>query len=225
MSDETQAQTHTEQQSSEAHKTSAPVENTPKEGQQNTPRRATKRNFRSKAPRRTRERVQPEFEQKIISLRRVTRVMAGGRRFSFSVGMVIGDKRGRVGFGLAKANDTSQAIQKAVNIAKQNLIKIQLTDDFSLPYSVSAKYKAARVELSPNFGRGLVSGSSVRTVLEFAGIKDVTSRVLSRSRNQLNNAKAAMKALEPFVVARGAAAQKKQETKKPATSGRDTKKS
>ena len=186
------------------------------------PRRATKRNFRSKAPRRGggRERVKPEFDQKIISLRRVTRVMGGGRRFSFSVAMVIGDKQGRVGFAVAKSGDTSQAIQKAVLEAKKNLVKLQLTDEHSLPHEASAKFNSARITLRPNFGRGLVSGSAVRTVLELAGVKNVTSRVLSRSRNQINNAKAALEALEPFIVARGAAAQKKKTSSQTSGSGR-----
>ena len=227
MSDEKQVQNNTAEETStvNAGKTTAPestteaaVTATPETSAATTatpetkeePRRATKRNFRSKAPARggSRERVKPEFDQKIISLRRVVRVMGGGRRFSFSVAMVLGDKQGRVGFGVAKAGDTSQAIQKAVLIAKQNLVKLQLTDDHSLPHEVDAKYNSARITLRPNFGRGLVSGSAVRTILELAGIKNVTSRVLSRSRNQINNARAALDALEPFIVARGAAAQK-----------------
>lgn len=214
MSDETQVQNNTAEETqapetkTEAAVAAAPAASDAKE----EPRRATKRNFRSKAPQRgggSRERVKPEFDQKIISLRRVVRVMGGGRRFSFSVAMVIGDKQGRVGFAVAKAGDTSQAIQKAVTVAKQNLVKLQLTDDHSLPYEVDAKFNSARITLRPNFGRGLVSGSSVRTILELAGIKNVTSRVLSRSRNQINNARATLAALESFVVARGAAAQKK----------------
>lgn len=220
MSDETQVQNNTAEETkapettTEAVATAAPETPAAKSVTSETkeePRRATKRNFRSKAPQRggSRERMKPEFDQKIISLRRVVRVMGGGRRFSFSVAMVLGDKQGRVGFGVAKAGDTSQAIQKAVTIAKQNLIKLQLTEDHSLPHEVEAKFNSARITLRPNFGRGLVSGSAVRTILELAGVKNVTSRVLSRSRNQINNARAALAALEPFVVARGAAAQKK----------------
>jgi small subunit ribosomal protein S5 len=170
--------------------------------QDEKPKRATKRNFRSRAPRR-RERVKPEFEQKIIALRRVTRVMAGGRRFSFSVSLVIGDRQGRVGLGQGKATDTSLAIEKAFNDAKRNLVKLQLTDDRSIAYESRAKFNAAVVTLAPNYGRGLVSGSAVRTILEFAGITNTTSRVLTRSRNKMNNARATMKALEPFVIARG----------------------
>ena len=146
--------------------------------------------------------------------------MAGGRRFSFSVAMVIGDKRGRVGIGLAKANDTSFAIQKALNDAKRNLVLLKLTDDFSLPHEVDAKFNAARINLRPNGGRGLVAGSSARTVLEFAGIKNVTARIISRSRNKINNARATLEALDTFVVARGQGAQKKE---KPRPEKRDYK--
>lgn len=174
-----------------------------------------RRSLRGRGPKRVgrgaggRERVKPEFEQKIISIRRVTRVMAGGRRFSFSVVMVIGDRRGRVGVGVGKANDTSLAIQKAINDGKKELVRLQLNDQHSIPHEVSAKFNSASVTLRPNYGRGVVAGSSVRTVLELAGIKDTSGRVLSRSKNKLNNARATIDALAPFVTARGAAASKK----------------
>lgn len=154
-----------------------------------------------------RERVKPEFDQKIINIRRVTRVMAGGRRFAFSVAIVIGDKKGRVGVGLGKASDTSIAIQKAYNDAKKNLVKLKLNAQYSIDYEVQTKFSSAIVNLRPNYGRGIVAGSAVRTVLELAGIKDVTGRVISRSRNKLNNARAAFEALTPFVALRGLAAQ------------------
>ncbi len=167
-------------------------------------KKTAKRNFRSKAPRR--EKVKPDFDQKIILLRRVTRVMAGGRRFSFSVSLVIGDRNGRVGIGQGKAGDTSLAIEKAFNDAKSNMIKLQLNDDHSIDFATQAKYNSAQVELRPNYGRGLVAGSALRTILEFAGVRNVTAKVLSRSRNKMNNARATVEALQPFVIARGAAA-------------------
>lgn len=157
-------------------------------------------NRRGKGRRQQKERVKPEFDQKIVSLRRVTRVMAGGRRFSFSVAMVIGDKKGRVGVGVGKANDTSQAIQKAYNDAKNNMIFVQTTDERSLPFASEAKFKATSVTIRPNGGRGLVAGSSVRNVLELAGLNHVTARVMTRSRNKLNNARAAMAALQPYAA-------------------------
>lgn len=137
-----------------------------------------------------------EFEQKIIGIRRVTRVMAGGRRFTFSVAMVIGDKKGRVGVGLGKAADTALAIEKATRAAKKSMITLNLTDSKSLPTDVSAKFCASQVVMRPSKGRGLVAGSSVRTVLVLAGVTDVTAKVLSRSKSPINNARAAMKALE-----------------------------
>ena len=137
-----------------------------------------------------------EFAQKLIGIRRVARVMAGGRRFNFSVGIVIGDKQGRVGVGLGKAADTQLAIDKATRSAKRNMVLIPLTKSRSVAHNVHAKYCASVVEIRPSPGRGLVAGSSVRTVLELAGVTDVTAKLLSRSKNPLNNARAAMEALK-----------------------------
>ncbi len=142
------------------------------------------------------ERVRPEFEQKIINIRRVTRVMAGGRRFSFSVAMVIGDKRGKVGVGIGKAGDTQQAIEKAVRNAKKHMIVVPMNKDSHIPHDIKVKYASSEVMIMPAPGRGLVAGSSVRTVLEHAGVKDVTAKIFSRSKNKLNNARAAIEALK-----------------------------
>ncbi|MBI1975471.1 MAG: 30S ribosomal protein S5 [Candidatus Vogelbacteria bacterium] len=141
------------------------------------------------------DRPAPEFAQKILGIRRVARVVAGGRRFSFSVALVLGDKQGRVGVGLGKAGDTSLAIDKATKSAKRAMIKVPLTTDRSIRTESEAKYAASRVFLKPARGRGLVAGSAVRSVLDLAGITDVDAKVLSRSKNQLNNARAALKAL------------------------------
>lgn len=142
------------------------------------------------------ERQRPEFEQKIISIRRVTRVMAGGRRFSFSVSMVIGDKKGRVGVGIGKAGDTQLAIEKAIRDAKNHMITVTMNKDGHIPHDVHVKVASSDVMIMPAPGRGLVAGSSVRTVLEMAGVKDVTAKLLSRSKNKLNNARAAVEALK-----------------------------
>lgn len=136
-----------------------------------------------------------EFEQKIITIRRVSRTVAGGRRFSFSVAMVIGDKKGRVGFGLGKAGDTALAIDKAIRSAKKNLVTIPRTKTHSIPHATGAKYSAAVIELRPAHGRGLVAGASARTVLEHAGITDVTSKLLARTKNQIAIARATIQAL------------------------------
>jgi small subunit ribosomal protein S5 len=142
------------------------------------------------------ERVKPEFDQKIISIRRVTRVMAGGRRFSFSVSMVIGDKKGKVGVGIGKAGDTQLAIEKAVRDAKKHMIVVPMDKYGRIPHDVHVKYASSEVMIIPAAGRGLVAGSSVRTVLEHAGVKDVTAKLFSRSKNKLNNARAAVEALK-----------------------------
>ena len=151
-------------------------------------RRRTRRNNRRD------ERVRQEYEQNIISIRRVTRVMAGGRRFSFSVAMVIGNKRGKVGVGIGKAGDTQLAIEKAVRNAKKNIIDVVMNKDSHIPHDVEAKYASGEVMIMPAPGRGLVAGSSVRTVLELAGVKDVTAKLFSRSKNKLNNARVAIAA-------------------------------
>lgn len=137
-----------------------------------------------------------EFAQKIVSIRRVARVMAGGRRFNFSVSIVLGDKRGRVGVGLGKAADTALAIDKASRDAKRKMFTVDLTKNRSIRHNIGAKYASSVVEIRPSRGRGLVAGSSVRTVLELAGVTDVTAKLLSRSRNPLNNARAAITALK-----------------------------
>jgi small subunit ribosomal protein S5 len=142
------------------------------------------------------ERVKPEFDQKIISIRRVTRVMAGGRRFSFSVAMVIGDKRGRVGVGIGKAGDTQLAIEKAIRDARKHMIIVPMNKDSHIAHDVHTKYASSEVMIMPAPGRGIVAGSSVRTVLEHAGVKDVTAKIFSRSKNKLNNARAAVEALK-----------------------------
>ena len=140
------------------------------------------------------DRPKPEFDQKIIDIRRVTRVVAGGRRFSFSVALVAGDRKGAIGLGLGKAGDTSLAINKALRNAKKNMIKIKLTKTMSIPHEISAKFSSSSVKLMPNKGRGLVAGSAVRDIIKLAGIKDITGKILSGSKNKLNNAKAVMSA-------------------------------
>ena len=142
------------------------------------------------------ERAKPEYDQKILAIRRVTRVVSGGRRMTFSVAIVIGDRKGLVGLGTGKAIDTSMAITKAQKSAKKNMLKLKLTETQSLPHDVQAKFASAKVMLMPNRGRGLISGSATRDILLLAGVKDVTTKILSGSKNKLNNARATMKALE-----------------------------
>jgi small subunit ribosomal protein S5 len=131
----------------------------------------------------------------MITIRRVARTVAGGRRFSFSVAIILGNKKGKVGVGLGKAGDTTLAIDKATRDAKKHMITVALTKDGSIAHDVSAKYAASRVSFMPAPGRGLVAGSSVRPVLELAGITNIVAKVHSGSKNGLNNARAAIEAL------------------------------
>jgi small subunit ribosomal protein S5 len=141
------------------------------------------------------ERPKPEFDQKMVSIRRVTRVVAGGRRMTFAVAIAIGDKKGSVGLGTGKGVDTAIAIVKALRQAKKNMFKIKTTKEMSIPHEVSAKYASSKLIIKPNHGKGLVSGSTVRDMLVLAGIKNVTAKLHSGSKNKLNNARVAYKAL------------------------------
>ena len=145
-------------------------------------------------PRAPRERG--EFEQVTIDARRVARVMAGGRRFNFSLVVVIGDKKGRVGVGLGKGVDTALAIDKATRDAKKHLFTVPRTKSGSIPHQVSMKYASSTVEIIPSKGRGLVAGSAMRTVLDLAGVTDVVTKIHSRSKNKLTIARATVAALK-----------------------------
>ena len=194
----------TEEAKAAAASTDAPATEAKSDAPTRGPRRGGRGGDRNdkRNPRRPRrggrreERTRPEYDQKIVSIRRVTRVMAGGRRFSFSVSMVIGDKKGKVGVGVGKAGDTQLAIEKAMRAAKKNLITVPMNKDHHIPHDVHVKYASSEVMIMPAPGRGLVAGSSVRTVLELAGVKDVTAKIFSRSKNKLNNARAAVEALK-----------------------------
>jgi len=147
-----------------------------------------------------RKREKPEFEQKLLDLARVTRVVKGGRRFSFRATMVIGDKKGRVGVGVGKGSDVSNAIGKAVNDAKKGLINIDISKG-TIPYDIDIKMGSAKVMMKPaKEGRGIVAGGAVRAVVDLVGIKDVVSKSLGTS-NKLNVARATVKALGEFEIA------------------------
>lgn len=147
-----------------------------------------------------RERVKPEFDSKIIDIRRVTRVTSGGRRMQFSVAVVVGDKKGRVGVGLGKGIDTALAVEKATREAKKHLIRVPLGDKGNIPHAVEGKLGSARIKIFPARGSGIVAGSSARAVIELAGIKDVCAKILSGSKNRLANARVAIVALENLVT-------------------------
>lgn len=145
--------------------------------------------------RRRGEKSNDEFDQKVIEVARVTRVMAGGKRMSFRACVVIGDHKGRVGVGLRKGADVSMAINKAVRAAKKTLINVKIVND-TIPGRVVQKFGAAQVLLKPApLGTGVIAGGAVRAVLELAGVKNVVSKMLG-SKNKVNNIRAALVALE-----------------------------
>lgn len=155
-----------------------------------------------------------EFEQKLLDVARVARVVAGGRRFSFRALAVVGDKQGRVGVGVAKGPDVQIATQKAVRVAKKNLITIPMKGG-TIAHAVEAKYGSAVVFLKPaRSGRGIIAGGPVRVICELGGLEDVSAKILSRSTNKITNARAAIEALKKLGTSRSRAmAQKEAEEK------------
>lgn len=150
----------------------------------------------SRKPLKREGRVKQEFDNKLLEIRRVTRVVSGGRRFSFSASVVAGDRKGKVGVGVGKAGDTPIAIEKALRDAKKNMIQVKLTSTSSIPHEVNAKYIGSVISIVPSPGKGIIAGSSARAVLEMAGINAVSAKMLSRSKNKINNARAAVEALK-----------------------------
>lgn len=140
------------------------------------------------------KREKPEYDQKLLDLARVTRVVKGGRRFRFRASLVIGNKKGRVGVGVGKGGDVSEAIRKAYEDAKKNLISVPIKKN-TIPHEIHYKLGSAKIILKPaKIGRGIVAGGAVRAVVEFAGIKDIVSKSLGTS-NKLNVARATSAAL------------------------------
>lgn len=142
------------------------------------------------------EKNQSEFQQKILDVRRVARVMAGGRRFSFRVTVVIGNKKGKVGVGTAKGLDVTESVEKAVRQAKKNLIQVKMNED-TIPHDVSFKFKSAKIILKPaKKGAGIIAGGAVRSVCDMAGIRDISGKITGRSSNMINNSLATIGALK-----------------------------
>lgn len=154
-----------------------------------------KREGGERKPRTFFEKPKPEFDQKMVSIRRVTRVVAGGRRMTFAVALAIGDKKGSIGLGTGKGGDTAIAIAKALRQAKKNMFKIKTTKEMSIERPVEAKFSSSKLEMMPNRGKGLVAGSTVRDMLILAGLKNITAKIHSGSKNKLNNARVAYKTL------------------------------
>ncbi len=136
------------------------------------------------------------LESKLLDLARVTKVTGGGKQLRFRAVMVVGDKAGKIGLGVEKGKDVSQAVEKATRKAKNSQIKVPFVGE-TIPHEVKAKYGPARVLLRPQTkGRGVVAGGVVRVICNLAGIRDISSKLLSKSRNKINIARATMMALE-----------------------------
>jgi small subunit ribosomal protein S5 len=154
-----------------------------------------KKTFDNKFRRRD-EKPKDEFDSKLLDLARVTRVAAGGRRFRFRAVIVVGNRMGKVGVGVAKGIDVAQATEKATRQAKKNLILVPMTED-TIPHEVFAKFGSARVLLKPKKkGKGMVAGGTVRIICALVGIKNISSKILGRTGNKLNNAMATIEALK-----------------------------
>jgi small subunit ribosomal protein S5 len=152
-----------------------------------------------------------DFDSKLLDLARVTRVTKGGRRLRFRAGMVVGDRKGRVGFGVSKGVDVAKAIEKASRIAKKNLITVPIEND-TIPHSIESKFGAAKIMLKPQTaGRGLVAGGTVRVICSLAGIKNISSKKIGKTSNKINNAKATIKALSELKHANTSTKTKKQD--------------
>ena len=138
-----------------------------------------------------------EFQEKVLEVRRVTRVVAGGKRFSFRATIVIGNGAGKVGVGVAKGLDVAAAVGKAKRQGEKNMSFVRLKENRTVPFDVEAKYSAARVLLKPvNKDHGLIAGGAARAVLELAGVRDVSAKILGRTTNKLTNAMATIEALK-----------------------------
>jgi len=147
------------------------------------------------------KREKPEYDQKLLDLARVARVVKGGRRFRFRATLVIGNQKGKVGVGVGKGADVSDAIKKAFDDAKKSMITITLAKN-TIPHEISHKVGSARIILKPaSPGRGIIAGGAIRTVVDLAGIKDIVSKSLGTS-NKLNVARAAISAFNELAEVR-----------------------
>ena len=170
-------------------------ENTEKE---NSNAKTDKRNNNNRRPRRNNNnnaKPKTDLEEKVIDIKRVTKVVKGGRQFRFSATVVVGNRKGKVGLGIGKAKEMPDAVKKATQAANRNLINVELIDNRTISHEIIQKEGAVRVMLKPaTEGTGVKAGGPVRDVLELAGVKDVLSKCLG-SRTKINMARATLNAL------------------------------
>ncbi|MHA0272533.1 30S ribosomal protein S5 [Mycoplasma sp. 48589B] len=165
----------------------------PKKAQEASSEQRPRRNAGNRKPRT--QRFESEFSEKVVDIARVTKVVKGGRRFSFSAFVVVGNKKGLVGFGHGKANEVPDAIRKAIKDAQNNLVSVPVVNG-TVPHEINAKFLASRVLLKPApKGKGLIASGTVRAVVELAGYTDIVTKTYG-SRSKSNVVKATVKALQ-----------------------------
>ena len=137
-----------------------------------------------------------EWSERVVSIERVTKVVKGGKKMSFRAIIVVGNEQGKVGVGVGKAGDVITAVRKGVTDGKKHIITVPLTNSNSIPHTINGRFGAAKLILRPSApGSGVIAGSSIRTVLELAGVKNISAKQLG-SDNLLNNAHATITALQ-----------------------------
>lgn len=168
----------------EGHKTETSLRHSSNKSSQNTKTNKSGRNTKTL-----------KWVYKVVKIRRITKVVKGGKKLRFGALVIVGNKRGKVGVGVGKANDVLEAVKKATNNGKRNLIRVPVTKNFSIPHSVLGEYGASNVLIKPaGSGTGVIAGGSVRILLETVGIKNILAKQLG-SNNLLNNARATLYAL------------------------------
>ena len=169
-----------------------------------------------------RQKEKPEFDQQIIDLARVTRVTEGGKQLSFRVCIIIGDRKSRVGYGVAKGKDVQIAVEKAVRQAKKNLITIPLVNG-TIPHKVISKFKAARIMIKPApQGSGIIAGGATRSILDLAGVPNASAKTLGKTNNKLTNTMATFAALNSFLPQAVRLAKEKSSTEKKSEKSSET---
>src|SRR5437588_2105449 len=153
-----------------------------------------------RAPYGDRDRSGSDLSERVVSLNRVAKVVKGGRKFSFSALIVVGDQNGRVGAGMGKAREVPEAIRKGVEVAKRNMIQVPMVGT-TIPHEVRFKWGAAKILMKPAApGTGVISGGAMRAVIEASGVKDILTKSLG-TNNPINTVRATMQALKSLLTA------------------------